>query len=111
VERTAAFLSLLVAKKFFPLARGVLEDARRLLEERRGILRADLESAAPLGADLEERIREMVKRRTGAREVQCRKVLNPDLLGGYRLRVGDDVIDASLRGSIQRLSEDLGRGK
>ncbi|MFN2507305.1 MAG: F0F1 ATP synthase subunit delta [Chthoniobacterales bacterium] len=47
-----------------------------------------------------------MKRKYGP-DVSAHFVLNPDLLGGMRIRVGSDVWDSSVRNRLQRLQQQL----
>ncbi len=41
---------------------------------------------------------------TNAREVELETRIDPDIIGGVIIKVGSQVIDASLRGQLRRLS-------
>jgi F-type H+-transporting ATPase subunit delta len=86
-----------------------MDQAELLLESRRGLVRAQVESARPLGTALEARLAQAVKARTGAREVRFEKQLRPELAGGCRLRIGDEVFDASVQGFLREMAADLGK--
>jgi len=74
------------------------------------VARALVESALPLGEADEARLVEALKRRTGAREVRLEKRAAPELGGGFRLRLGDEVIDASVRGMLRKMASGLAQG-
>jgi F-type H+-transporting ATPase subunit delta len=67
---------------------------------------ATIESAAELAPDVAQRTVEGLKRRYG-NDLTSRFVVNPELLGGMRIRVGSDVWDSSVRGRLQRLQQQL----
>jgi F0F1-type ATP synthase delta subunit len=46
---------------------------------------------------------------TGA-SVQLRAEVDPDLIGGLTVRVGDQLLDASVRGRLERLRDQLVAG-
>jgi F-type H+-transporting ATPase subunit delta len=78
----------------------------RLLNRERGILEARVTSPTPLGeADLAA-LRGKVEAMTGA-TVELTTALDPALIGGLTVRVGDTLIDASVRGRLERLRERL----
>jgi ATP synthase F1 delta subunit len=81
----------------------------RLLDESRGIVAATVSSAAPLDEDEEAAIRSRVEARTG-REVRLTSEVDPELIGGLVVRVGDQWIDASVRGRLERLRDQLVAG-
>jgi F-type H+-transporting ATPase subunit delta len=81
----------------------------RLLDESRGIVAATVSSAAPLDKDEEAAIRARVEAMTG-REVRLTTAVDPELIGGLVVRVGDQWIDASVRGRLERLRNQLAAG-
>ena len=59
-----------------------------------------------LGPDAGQKIVENLKRRYGT-DLTARFVVNPELLGGMRIRVGSDVWDSSVRNRLHRLQQQL----
>jgi F-type H+-transporting ATPase subunit delta len=87
----------------------VSAEYRRLLHRERGIVDARVTSAAPMDpADLEA-LRVKVEGMTG-RRVDVTAAVDPSLIGGLTVRVGDTLIDASVRGRLERLRERLTEG-
>ncbi|HEV8280675.1 MAG TPA: F0F1 ATP synthase subunit delta [Candidatus Limnocylindrales bacterium] len=81
----------------------------RLLDDSRGIVAATVSSAAPLDEDEEAAVRSRVEAMTG-REVRLTTAVDPDLIGGLVVRVGDQWMDASVRGRLERLRNQLVAG-
>ena len=103
---TERFLVLLIERKRFQLL-GEIEDAlEKTILDSKGIVKAQIHSAAPLPAALRERIGSRLSK-IFSREVLMEVKEEPDLLGGVRIRVGDFVIDASLKGRLKALSQTL----
>lgn len=67
---------------------------------------AEVVSALPLTEEEQEVIRKDVLSKTGAQAVTFR--VDPSILGGLIIRVGDKVIDGSVAGQLQLLREKLG---
>lgn len=87
----------------------VSAEYRRLLHLERGIVDARVTSAAPMDpADLEA-LRTKVEGMTG-RRVEITTAVDAALIGGLTVRVGDTLIDASVRGRLERLRERLTEG-
>jgi F-type H+-transporting ATPase subunit delta len=76
------------------------------LDRRRGRLPVRVTSALPLAAGQRERLRAAVAARTG-REPVLEERVDPALLGGLVVQIGDEKIDGSVATKIQRLSEAL----
>jgi F-type H+-transporting ATPase subunit delta len=114
-EYAVRFVTLLVRKGYFTR----LGDALRALEQRidakNGVLIVYAESAQPLDEDLQEKIKAGLIKRTGvqgerrAREIRLVSKVVPELLGGYRLRIGTELLDTSLKGQLQRMAAEAFR--
>ena len=75
---------------------------RGVLQRARGIIEAEVTSAAPLSEADRDRLRAAVGRRTG-RTARLLEKVDPALLGGVVLRVGDVKYDTTLRNQLARL--------
>jgi len=81
---------------------------RRLHNRRAGVIEATAISAVPLEEDELRRLRERVVQLAGrGRSVELRTEVDPSLLGGVQLRIGDQLIDGSVRGRLERLRNQL----
>ena len=99
-------VQLLARRGRISILPAVAAEYRRLLNEERGILEALVTSPAPLDeADLDA-LRRKIEAMTGAR-VEITGAVDPALIGGLTVRVGDTLIDASVRGRLERLRERL----
>ena len=100
------FVRLLADNGRLALLPAIASAFRSLYAARRGEVAVELRCARPLdGADAE-----MLRERLGKRfrgEVQLSVSADPALLGGAVLRVGDRVIDGSLRGRLATLASAL----
>ncbi|GHV81965.1 hypothetical protein AGMMS49991_05230 [Spirochaetia bacterium] len=109
-EFAVRFMILLVRKKQFRYREVILKEIERLTDRINGLARAKIESAAPLDEGFQEKIKTELKHRTGAQEVVLGTRIVPDLLGGYRLFIGTNLIDTSLRGQLKKMAADLQTG-
>ena len=67
---------------------------------------ARIESSTQVSPETRARIVENLKKKRG-RDLTTGFVLNPELLGGVRIRVGSDVWDGSVRDRLERLQKQL----
>jgi F-type H+-transporting ATPase subunit delta len=74
-----------------------------------GVVVANVTSAQPLEPAELAAIAERVAALSGAR-VEVHSTVDPALIGGLTVRVGDRLIDASVRGRLSRLRESLVAG-
>jgi F-type H+-transporting ATPase subunit delta len=84
----------------------VLEAYQRLLRLEVEKRTATIETATELSADASQQIVENLKRKYGS-DLAARFAVNPQLLGGMRIRVGSDVWDSSVRNRLHRLQQQL----
>ena len=84
----------------------VLDHYKRLLRLEVEKRTATIESANELAPDVARDLVTNLKSRYGS-DLTTRFVVNPDLLGGMRIRVGSDVLDSSVRNRLQRLEATL----
>lgn len=68
---------------------------------------AEVRSAIELDADTVRRLEEGLGAATG-KTVEAKVVIDPSILGGIVARVGDVVIDGSVKGRLQDLREEFG---
>jgi F-type H+-transporting ATPase subunit delta len=63
-------------------------------------------TAVPLTPELREQIREKVRAQTG-RDAELEETVDPSIIGGLVLRVGEVVVDASLRTRLEEMRRSL----
>jgi F-type H+-transporting ATPase subunit delta len=85
---------------------GVLENFKRLLRLEVEKRRARIESATELNPETTAQIVANLKRKYG-QDLMTESVVNPELLGGMRIRVGSDVWDGTVRNRLERLQQQL----
>lgn len=105
-DGTMRFLALLAEKGRSGLLRGTVRAFRAQLDRERGIETAFVRSAQELDDGLRAAISDRLSRITGS-EIQAVYSVDPDLIGGFTARVGDRMIDASVRHQLERLHEQL----
>ncbi len=82
---------------------------RRLDNARQGITIATATSATALSPDEVRALTQRMEQFTGGR-VELDLQVDPSLLGGLVVRVGDRLIDGSVRGRLERLRNQLVSG-
>jgi F-type H+-transporting ATPase subunit delta len=93
---TLRFLVFLVDKGRNNLAREIIDAFLNLYNERKGILAVRVVAAHPLETAQVESITRRLKSRW-QKEVQATVQVDPELLGGFQIRVGDQVHDYTLQ--------------
>lgn len=99
-------IKLLLRKGRFRLASQIEEHYRAMLNEHRGIATAQVLSAIPLGAEEIKAVARRLSELTG-RKIVVQPAVDPSIIGGIVARVGDQLIDASVRGRLEALKRRL----
>jgi F-type H+-transporting ATPase subunit delta len=107
VSPKAVNLALLLADRGrVELLPGIAREYRGLLNRARGIVEAEVTSAAPLTSEETEALRRRIESMAGAR-IDLRTQVDERLIGGLTVKVAGRLLDASVRGRLERLRSDL----
>jgi F-type H+-transporting ATPase subunit delta len=88
----------------------ISEFYQKLADELKGIARASLVSATELPDKTIEKIREALSKKTG-KEVILEVEQDPELIGGIVTRIGDLILDGSIRTQLVTMRESLKKGE
>ncbi|HZN27564.1 MAG TPA: F0F1 ATP synthase subunit delta [Burkholderiales bacterium] len=100
------FVQILVQNRrleLVPHIRGLYEELKR---EHEGVLEARIISARPVGDDQVRPLLAALEKKYG-RKVSAQVEVDPELIGGARIMVGDKVIDATVRGRLDAMAAAL----
>ena len=97
---------LLVSKDGLRLAGDISHQYRLLFDAHRGIEHAELTTAIPLDEKEKEAISQRVGKSIG-RKVTLDLQVDPSILGGFIARIGDTLIDGSVRQNLDSLGKSL----
>ena len=100
------FVRVLAANERLVVLPEIVEVFEALRNAHEGVLDARISSAYPLS---EQQIADVVATLEGkyGRKVKPTVNVEPDLIGGISIRIGDEVIDASVRGKLAQLADAL----
>jgi F-type H+-transporting ATPase subunit delta len=76
-------------------------------EERRKAI-AEVRSATPLDEGQREKLKDAIARATG-KQVELKVLVDPSVIGGLLVRVGDQVFDGTVRRRLEMAKEHIGR--
>ena len=103
------FLNLLIEKHRMPVIFRIRRELDSLWEHENRMLAVSVTSAVELDATTVEQIGRSIGERTGQR-IALTSVIDPDILGGVVLRVGNSILDASIRNRLEQLRKQVARG-
>ncbi len=102
------FLELLIEKHRMPAVYRIRRAYDGLWEEENKLLPVEVTSAIELDRDTVKQIGDRIGERTG-RRVQLESRVDPDILGGIVVRVGDRILDASIANRLESLRKQVAR--
>jgi len=88
----------------------VYEQFRREINERKGLIIAEVTTAAEVGAAEQAKLGRTIEQMTG-KHVEFRFKTDPALIGGVVTRIGSVVYDGSVRTQLQEIKERLKQGE
>ena len=100
------FITILVRKGRVGQLAHIAEACTKMLRQMKGIQTAEVITAVPLEGSAKDRLLAELKRLHQG-EVELKETVNPDLIGGFVLRVEDRMLDASVRRSLNALRREL----
>jgi len=100
------FLNLLIERNRLDLLSDIVSAYQKLLDEKLGIVRAQVTSASPLDAAQQRNIATKLEQVTG-KQVRVELSVDPALIGGVVARVGSTIYDGSIRQQLQVFKQRL----
>jgi F-type H+-transporting ATPase subunit delta len=105
-----SFLTLLFDKGRFIYLSSINDLYQKLADELKGISRASLISATELSSETVDKIRATLSEKTG-KDIILDVEKDPGLIGGIVTRIGDLVLDGSIKTQLLNMRESLKRGE
>ncbi|MCX6385189.1 MAG: ATP synthase F1 subunit delta [Solirubrobacterales bacterium] len=102
------FLELLTENHRMPAIFRIRRQYDVLWEKENKLLPVQVTSAVTLEAGVAEQIGERIGQQTGQR-VQLTSTVDPEIIGGIVLRVGNSILDASIRNRLEKLRRDVAK--
>jgi F-type H+-transporting ATPase subunit delta len=105
-EALLSFLQLVINKHRIKYLMAMVEDFQKLVKEDQGIVEAQVVTARSLDQSMADQIREQLEKSTGKR-VEMKTKIDPHLVGGAVIILGDKIIDRSIRYQLNQLKEQM----
>lgn len=106
VATTANFLRILLKNQRLAELSHVNAKLAQVLDERAGVISAQIMSARPVSDDIKASLNEKLGGITGKR-IRLSFEIDKTLLGGIVTRIGSTIYDGSVRNQLKRLGEEL----
>jgi F-type H+-transporting ATPase subunit delta len=108
-EALLNFLSLLIENHRMPVIFRIRQQYEQLWEEKNRLLPVEITSAIELDQATTESLGRTIGERAGCKVTLAARV-DPDILGGIVVRVGNSILDASIRNRLEQLRRQVAQG-
>ncbi|HXD54161.1 MAG TPA: ATP synthase F1 subunit delta [Solirubrobacteraceae bacterium] len=108
-ESLVNFVNLLIENHRMPVIFRIRLEYDRLWDEENRVLPVEITSAIELDQATTENLGRTIGERAG-RKVQLAARVDPDILGGIVVRVGNSILDASIRNRLEQLRRQVAQG-
>jgi len=102
------FLQLLIEKHRMPVVFRIRANYDRRWEEENKLLPVEITSAVELDREIVKQLGDRIAEQTG-RKVELSSRVEPDILGGIVVQVGNSVLDASVRNRLEQLRRQVAK--
>ncbi len=102
------FLLLLLEKERQDYLEAIYEALRELVDARNGVLEVAVRTAQELTAEQQQALTTALRQITG-QQARLEITIEPELIGGMIMTIGDTVYDGSVAGQLRKLQEQLSR--
>lgn len=103
---TKGLFKLLAENKRFDILSNVAVEFSRQFDEMNGIEVAQVTTAAPMTAELEAKVLSKILTISN-KKVVIKNIVDPSLIGGFIIRLGDKQYNASVAGRLQSLKREF----
>jgi F-type H+-transporting ATPase subunit delta len=100
---TLAFFDIITRKNREPILLGIAREFHNAYNSYKGIGKATVVTAIPLDANVRGEFEQLVKKYSDKKQVELIEKVDPEMIGGFVLHVGDRQIDASIKNKIKTL--------
>jgi F-type H+-transporting ATPase subunit delta len=107
-ERLVRFLELLAERHRMPVLFRIRREFEALYAEERKLLPVTITSAVELDKSTVKRIGDEIQDRTGKR-IELTTSVDPDVIGGLSMQVGNMIMDATIRARLERLRKEVAK--
>jgi F-type H+-transporting ATPase subunit delta len=108
-ESLLNFLRLLIEKHRMPVLFRIRVEYERLWDRENQVLPVEITSAIELDPATTENLGNTIGERTG-RKVELASRVDPEIIGGIIVRVGNSILDASIRNRLEQLRRHVAQG-
>jgi len=107
-ERFVRFLELLAERHRMPVLMRIRREFEAMFAEERKLLPVTITSAVELDKNTVKRIGKRIEEQTG-KSIELATNVDPDVIGGLSMQVGNLIMDATIRSRLERLRKEVAK--
>lgn len=100
------FMKILIDKRRGAAIESIYNEFVDMVDDHKGVVKAVVESAIPMTDEEQNALTEKLAKVTG-QEVHLKAVVKPEVIGGLVVRIGDKVIDGSVKSRLDIMKDNL----
>ncbi|WP_139924795.1 ATP synthase F1 subunit delta [Hymenobacter sp. DG01] len=108
-ELTSKFFTIITQKNRESALEFIGSEFQRQYNQLRGVQLAEVTTATPLDAPTRLQVVQLVRQQTGQQQVTLTEKIDPSLIGGFVLRIGDRLIDDSVSYRLRKLRTEFSK--
>ena len=104
---TQSIFQLLLENKRFEILDGIAVEYNKLFDIMNGVEVAKVTTAVPMDAELEAKVSAKIASISSSKKITIENIVDPAILGGFILKIGDEQYNASIADRLQVLKREL----
>lgn len=100
-------LLLLIEKKRMAIAPSMVDHFIAMVNEARGIAAATVYSVRPLSKKEQKSLQATLAERFNKKAIELQNEIDPSIIGGLKIHVGNTIFDGSVQGKLQRMERNI----
>ena len=100
-------VSLISKKHLMSKSREIITELKRIIDKKEEIVRAKISSRIKIDKKITDEIEDFIKKKYKAKNTVLEFEVDPKLLGGIKIEIGDEIIDTTLKNKIKKLENYL----
>lgn len=103
---TSNFFASIVRNRRLNLFPEIFEEFSRLVKQQQNILEVEVISAVKTGQNHIDRVKVLVGKKYPGKTITVKETVKEQILGGFQIKVGSEIIDASLKNQLETLKKE-----
>jgi F-type H+-transporting ATPase subunit delta len=103
---TSNFFASIVRNRRLNLFPEIYEEFLRIIKQQKNILEVEVITAVKPDKLYLERLKTLIEKKYPGKNIVVKQAIKEKILGGFQIKIGSEIIDASLKGQIEIMNKD-----